>query len=130
MGGARGLLARLAGGGPPRPAGDPSESITEHLRALLNTRRGSCATQPDYGVVDFTDLVHGFPGSIQVLQQAIRATLMRFEPRLRNVTVRPVPTGDPLLLRFEITAQPAQGAGRSLLRFSTQMRPGGQVDVW
>ena len=81
-------------------------------------------------MVDFTDLVHGFPGSIQLLQQAIRGTILEFEPRLKNVSVRHVPQEDPLVLRFDITAQPAQKGARGLLRFSTQMRPGGKMEVW
>jgi type VI secretion system protein len=126
----RGLLARLEAGDPRTDAGDLNESIAEHLRVLLNTRRGSCATQPEFGVVDFTDLVHGFPGSVQALQQAIRATILTFEPRLRGVTVRYLPQEDPLTLRFEITAQPAHRGARGVLRFSTQMRPGGKMEVW
>ena len=126
----RGLLGRMEAGDPRADAGDLNESIAEHLRVLLNTRRGSCATQPEFGVVDFTDLVHGFPGSVQALQQAIRTTILTFEPRLRGVTVRYVPQEDPLTLRFEITAQPANRAARGVLRFSTQMQPGGKMEVW
>ena len=128
--GGRGLLSRMQAEGAPSRAGDLNESIAEHLRSLLNTRRGSCATRPEYGVVDFTDLVHGFPGSIQLLQHAIRGTILEFEPRLKNVSVRHVPQEDPLVLRFDITAQPAQKGARGLLRFSTQMRPGGKMEVW
>jgi type VI secretion system protein len=46
------------------------------------------------------------------------------------VTVRYVPQEDPLTLRFEITAQPASRAARGTLRFSTQMHPGGKMEVW
>jgi type VI secretion system protein len=126
----RGLLARMAEGDPRADAADLNESIAEHLRVLLNTRRGSCATQPEFGVVDFTDLVHGFPSSIQALQQGIRTTILSFEPRLRGVTVRYVPQEDPLALRFEITAQPASRGARGVLRFSTQMHSGGKMEVW
>ncbi|HZA13707.1 MAG TPA: type VI secretion system baseplate subunit TssE [Myxococcaceae bacterium] len=126
----RGLLARMEEGDPRTDAGDLNESIVEHLRVLLNTRRGSCATQPEFGVVDFTDLVHGFPASVQALQQAIRATILTFEPRLRGVTVRYLPQEDPLALRFEITAQSAHRGARGVLRFSTQMHPGGKMEVW
>ncbi len=127
----RGLLSRIESeeGTSSRNA-DVSTSIVEHLRVLLNTRRGDAATVPGFGVVDFTDLVHSFPSSIQTLQAAIRATILEFEPRLRNVSVRHMPDEDPLVLKFEITAQPADRSARGVLRFRTQMSAGGKVEVW
>jgi type VI secretion system protein len=127
----RGLLSRIESeqGTSSRDA-DATSSIAEHLRVLLNTRRGDSATVPGFGGVDFTDLVHSFPYSIQTLQGAIRATILEFEPRLRNVSVRHVPDEDPLMLRFEISAQPADRSARGVLRFRTQMSPGGKIEVW
>jgi type VI secretion system protein len=134
----RGLLSRLDSEGSHASAEDPSESIVAHLKVLLNTRVGDAATVPEFGVVDFTDVVHQFPASVQVLQQSIRETILHFEPRLKNVSVRHVPDEDPLQLRFEITghlsdAAVARGGGgrtRGMLRFRTQLHPGGKMDVW
>lgn len=127
----RGLLSRLEGGaGGLLPPASPQESIAGHLRVLLNTRVGEAATVPRFGVADFTDLAHQFPGAIQTLQQSIRTTLQEFEPRLKGVGVRWVPDEDPLTLRFEITAQLAEGAGRGAVRFSTVMAAGGSFEVW
>ncbi len=127
----RGLLSRMDGGAASGAAvGDPVESIAAHLRMLLNTRKGEAVTAPNFGVVDFTELVHGFPSSIQVLQQSIRATILEFEPRLKTVTVRHTPDDNPLLLRFEISAQLAEKGARGSLRFQTQVGPGGKIDVW
>jgi type VI secretion system protein len=127
----RGLLSRIEArlGGTERGS-DISQSIVEHLRVLLNTRKGGSATVPGFGIVDFTDLVHAFPASIQTLQSAIRATVLEFEPRLRNVSVRHLPDEDPLVLRFEITAQLVGQGARGGLRFRTQVSPGGKVEVW
>jgi len=108
---------------------DEVESIAAHLRALLNTRRGDCATAPEYGVVDFADMVHEFPAAIQQLSRSIRATIMEFEPRLKGIAVRHVAGEDPLALRFEISAQLARGRGGKGLRFTTTVRPGGRIDV-
>ena len=125
----RGLLDRLNAGGSEPP--DELASIIEHLRVLLNTRKGEAVTVPGFGLVDFSDLVHSFPASISTLQQSIRATILEYEPRLKNVTVRSVPDQDPLVLKFEISAQPVQRNGRSVgtLRFHTQVTPGGQFRV-
>lgn len=125
----RGLLDRLRAGGSEPP--DDVASIIEHLRVLLNTRKGEAVTVPGFGLVDFSDLVHTFPASVTTLQASIRATILEYEPRLKNVTVRSVPDPDPLVLRFEISAQPVQKNGRSAgtLRFHTQVSPGGQFRV-
>jgi len=127
----RGLLSRIESeeGTSTRDV-DVSTSIVEHLRVLLNTRKGDSVTVPNFGVVDFTDLVHSFPSAVQTLQATIRATVLEYEPRLRNISVRHVPDEDPLVLRFEITAQPADRNARGVLRFRTQMTPGGKVEVW
>ena len=95
---------------------------------LLNTRSGDSITVPEFGIVDFTDIVHNFPEATHVLQRAIRATILAFEPRLKNVSVREVPGEDGLVLRFEITAQLMSG-GRNVLRFSTKVVAGGKIDV-
>jgi type VI secretion system protein len=125
--GGRALLSRI-GARDGRPA-DPAESIAAHLRVLLNTRKGDCVTAPEFGIIDFADVVHEFPGGIQQLAKSIRSTILQFEPRLKNVTVRHVPDENPLSLRFEITAQVADGRTVRTLRFATTVKPGGRVDV-
>lgn len=126
----RGLLSRISAKGPSaaRPI-DEVESIVEHLRVLLNTRQGEGPTVPDFGVIDFTDLVHAFPDAIQTLQRAIRATILQYEPRLKNVTVRHIKDDEVLVLKFEITAQMARAGARGVLRFQTQITAGGKIDV-
>jgi type VI secretion system protein len=107
---------------------DPVESVVEHLRVLLNTRRGDSVTTPDFGILDFADVVHEFPGGIQQLAKSIRTTIAQYEPRLKSVGVRHVPDDNPLTLRFEISAQLDGRSGRTL-RFATTVRPGGRVDL-
>ncbi len=125
----RGLLTRLEGGGTSaRASAAASPDIAAHLRALLNTRIGSAPTALAYGVVDFTDLVHTFPKSIPALAASIRATILTFEPRLKNVGVRHLPDEDPWMLKFEISAQFADGKGGTV-RFRTEVSPSGQVVV-
>lgn len=123
----RALLSRFAGRDS-TPV-DPTESVIEHLRVLLNTRRGDSVTAPDFGILDFADVVHEFPGGIQQLAKSIRATIAQYEPRLRSVGVRHVPDENPLSLRFEISAQLSVGRSARTLRFATTVRPGGRVDV-
>lgn len=123
----RALLSRLAGRDTDRI--DAVQSIGAHLRVLLNTRRGDSATAPDFGILDFTDVVHEFPGGVQQLAKSIRATLLQYEPRLKSVSVRHVPDENPLTLRFEISGQLADGRSSRTVRFATTVKPGGRVDV-
>ena len=84
---------------------------------------------PDFGILDLADLVHDFPDATQYMQKAIRDTLSKFEPRLKNVRVRAVPSDDPLKLVFEISARLAQDKRRGLVRVRTEVAPSGRVKV-
>ena len=120
----RALLSRIAGAGP----ADEVESILAHVRVLLNTRAGESPSAPRFGILDFSDMAHQFPGGLQALSASIRATILEFEPRLKAVAVRHAPLEEGLAIRFEITAQRA-GPGARVLRMATTIRPGGRIDV-
>jgi type VI secretion system protein len=121
----RGLLSRIAGDGARL---DEVESILAHVRALLNTRRGETPSAPGLGVADFTEVAHAFPGGLEELARSIRATLLEFEPRLKAVSVSPLPGDGRLILRFLIAAQLSGRSGR-VLRMTTTVRPGGRIEV-
>ncbi len=125
---ARGLLSRLASADPSRPV-DEVHSIVGNLRAILNTRLGDSMSAKDFGVVDFVDLVHQFPSAAQTIQRSIRNTIAHYEPRLRNVRVRVVDSGDPLSLAFEVSARLVGDKRRGLVRVRTEMSQGGRVKV-
>ena len=120
----RGLLSRISQPGPT----DEVDYVLEHLRVLLNTRQGEAPCAPSFGVLDLSDVVHAFPAAYADLAQAIRATILEYEPRLKNVTVRHIPD-EGLVLRFEIGAQLAGPRGNRGVRFATTVRPGGRYDV-
>ena len=124
----RGLLDRLGRGARTGAAAETSTAVGDHLRALLNTRQGSYPAAPGYGMVDFTDLLHTFPKGIPTLAASIRATILAFEPRLKNVVVRHLPDEDPWRLKFEIVGQ-LSDARHTTLKFRTAVSPSGQFDV-
>jgi type VI secretion system protein len=121
----RGLLSRLADGG---RDSDEVVEVMDHIRVLLNTTKGDSLTVPDFGVLDFTDLLHDVPDSLGTLQQAMRATILEYEPRLRNVVVRYLPSEDALVLHFEIVGRLASDK-RRLVRLETHIDPSGHIDV-
>ena len=122
----RGLLARLSSGG---QRVSEVESIVAHIHELLNTRVGESLAAPDLGIIDFADLVHNFPEATQVLQQSIRATIMKYEPRLRSVSVTPTPSNDPLSLAFEISGRLASGSQRGPFRLRTELTSTGKMQI-
>ncbi|NTX08533.1 type VI secretion system baseplate subunit TssE [Myxococcus sp. CA051A] len=130
--GSRGLLSRIAeGNGALAPPGDVVESIAEHLRALLNTRKGESVASPAFGILDLNDIVHTYPSAVPRMAQSIRTAIQDFEPRLKSVVVNHSPDpDDPTALRFDITAQLATRNRKGTVRFHTQMNPGGRVDLW
>ncbi len=71
--------------------GDPGlnriTSIVDNLTRLFNTRRGSIAHLPDYGLPDISQVYRDLPFSIDGLRSAIRDVVEKYEPRLRRVRV-------------------------------------------
>ena len=116
-----------------RLSADParmSESIARHLTRMLNVRQGNCAALPDYGMPDFNDLIGQFPDGLNQIRRAIRASIERYEPRLRRVKVKHVyDEADPLDLRFRITAAMVLDGREEAVSFETLIGESGQVQV-
>jgi type VI secretion system protein len=132
----RSLLERLAD---PRPDAVRTtrysdtqivSSILEHLGKMLNTRRGNAPVAPDYGIPDMADLVHSFPESIRFMEQAIRTTIEKYEPRLCNVRVKYAGSEDDVFsLHFDVTAVLSPSSSRKVVSFETKIDSGGEVVV-
>lgn len=125
---ARGLLSRLSAPDPSRTT-DEIESILGNLRAILNTRVGDSPAADEFGIVDLSDLVHNFPDAAQVMQRSIRNAVSKYEPRLRGIRVRLVPSEDPLRLVFEVSARLATDKRRGTVRVITEVESSGRVHV-
>jgi type VI secretion system protein len=64
-------------------------SIIDHLTRLFNTRSGCLSHLPDYGLPDISELYRRMPEGVDELRAAIRKTVEKYEPRLKNVKVVP-----------------------------------------
>jgi type VI secretion system protein len=105
-------------------------SVLEHVGKMLNTRQGNAPVAPDYGIPDIVDLVHSFPESIRFMEQAIRTTIEKYEPRLSNVRVKHEGFDDDVFsLHFEVTAVLAQSGSQKSVRFETRVDNNGEVSV-
>jgi type VI secretion system protein len=62
-------------------------SIMDHLNRMFNTRKGSIPHLVDYGLPDISEIYRKMPDGIEELKEAIKRTVERYEPRLKNVRV-------------------------------------------
>ncbi len=104
-------------------------SILAHLRRMLNSRQGHALAALDYGMPDLSEALRTYPSSISSVEQAIRASIEKYEPRLRDVSVRFVESErDILTLSFTIRARLVRD--RSLgLQVSTRIGPDGGIEL-
>jgi type VI secretion system protein len=107
-----------------------TEAVLAHLRQLLNSRQGLAPACMDYGMPDLCDLVYTFPQAASDLRKAIKASLEKYEPRLRRVVVSQAEnTEEPLTLRFEIRAELATEEGRTPIWIQTRIDEFGGIEV-
>jgi type VI secretion system protein len=81
------------------------DSVTDHLRRLLNVREGTTLMNPEYGMPDFTELRATIPDSVKEIENLIAKTIVTYEPRLKNVSVAYTYLDDSFTLYFEIRAK-------------------------
>lgn len=62
-------------------------SIMDHLNRMFNTRTGSIPHLKDYGLPDISEIYRKMPDGIEELIDAVKRTVERYEPRLKNVRV-------------------------------------------
>jgi type VI secretion system protein len=132
----RTLLERIADPRPDAPltvsenTQQLADSILRHLQRMLNTRQGHVLTQPEYGMPDVTEFIHTLPSTVDDVRRAIRNSIEKFEPRLRNVEINYAPSVEGSLnLRFEITAEMVTEREEASVWFETAVTDSGHIDV-
>ncbi len=139
MGGSS-LFKRLERGADPTSTGravyrgdDLEAAVLSHLQRMLNTRQGSSLTAPDYGIVELSELLHDFPNATGLMQRCIKNTILKYEPRLKNVQVRAIDADEDqsqIFVYYEITAQLVYPDGdRQPIRFSTSVDESSNVVI-
>ena len=114
--------AREPGVGSPEtiPARSLPDSVLTNVRAILNARQGCCETRPDYGMPDLNDISREASETIPAIARAVKLQLETFEPRLRQVQVRPLPISDaPGEFAFGVSAVLIDGEDGEAMRFDT-----------
>ena len=130
-----GFLERVRGKGGSLPDGEPArnmaDAVRHHLLLLLNTRRGTVGHLPDYGIPDLSEVYDGLPASLETLRQAIKATIEKYEPRLRKVTVKLQDADFPVShATFLITGEVIEEEGSTArVSFRTRIADSGRTDL-
>ncbi|WP_164547498.1 MULTISPECIES: type VI secretion system baseplate subunit TssE [unclassified Bosea (in: a-proteobacteria)] len=96
-----------------------SESVLANVRRILNARQGCCETRPDFGMPDLNDISREASETIPAIARTVKAQLEAFEPRLREVLVKPMPTESPGEFAFSVSAALIDGESGEAMRFDT-----------
>ncbi len=106
------------------------ESVRRQLARLLNSRQGMSEAAPDYGLPALADLMAGRADYIQLVQEAVRATIEKYEPRLRRVRVtHQAEEGTKQKLVFRVDAVLVSRTGEHRVWYETSFAPNGKLDV-
>lgn len=99
-------------------------SVLDNMQRILNCRAGTLKHLPDYGLPDMTKILQGMPGTAHQLLQVFSDVLLKYEPRLKKITVVLLDQEIPGELRYAIDAE-LNGIG--LVRYGTVFMPEGRV---
>lgn len=106
------------------------ESVRNHLAKLLNSRHGMSEALPDYGLPSLVDVVVDSGNYVQLVQDAIRSTVEKYEPRLKRVRVsRKEEEGNKQTLVFRVDAVLISKSGEHRVWYETSIRGTGKFDV-
>jgi type VI secretion system protein len=106
------------------------ESVRRHLARLLNSRHGMSEAAPDYGLPTLSELMAGRDESMPIVQEAIRSTIEKYEPRLRRVRVtHQAEEGARQTLAFRVDAVLVSQSGEHRVWYETALRPTGELAV-
>lgn len=99
-------------------------SVRDNIERILNSRRGSLAHLPEYGLDDLSEIYRHLPSSTHKLRNAIEATLLVYEPRLRAVEIEMHAPEPGMVLGFTMGCHLRR---EGLVRFDTVFTPDGKT---
>lgn len=99
-------------------------SVRDNIERILNSRRRSLAHLPDYGLDDLSEIYRHLPSSTHRLRDAIEATLLKYEPRLRAVEIEVHAPEPGIVISFTLACHLHR---EGLVRFDTVFTPDGKT---
>lgn len=128
-------LRRWSTTGPLLPAssseGELLNSVTSHIRQILNTQQGSVPIAEDYGLPNTNELfTHFNPAVKEDLAEKLTEVLTRYEPRLREVKVEVFnPNRATMQIRCQITGKIVSGTQEIPVYLTSLLTQRGRVIV-
>lgn len=101
-------------------------SVLDNVQRILNSRAGSLAHLPDYGLPDMGLILQGLPASAQGMMATMEGTLLKYEPRLATIGIETLPQIQPGHLEYALEVQLKSGQRVS---FGTTVAAEGKVLV-
>lgn len=107
-----------------------ADSVRRNLVRILNSRHGMAEAAPDYGLPALSDMIIGVGDHVRRVQEAIRHTINRYEPRLRGVRVTHLEDeGGAQKLVFRIEGMLVSRSGDQRVWYETAIDPTGKMNV-
>ncbi|MEA1892542.1 MAG: type VI secretion system baseplate subunit TssE [Campylobacterota bacterium] len=105
-------------------------SILKYIQNILSTKQGSAIISYDFGIPDVTNFHDKSYGQyIKDMENSLIQTILRFEPRLKNVKVIYDNSDDKTtVMHFKIQAQLLNYEDVEVV-FETVINPDGKVDI-
>ena len=102
-------------------------SVLDNIQRILNSRSGSLKHLPDYGIPDLSMVYKNLPSSAHDLRYFMRKTLLKYEPRLRNLDIHLTESKDNIMvLCYQLECE-IENAGAVVI--DTYFMPEGTVSV-
>ena len=101
-------------------------SVLDNLQRILNSRAGTLSHLPDYGLPDMGVILQGLPATAHGLKEIMAATLLKYEPRLAQISIELLPQVQPGHLEYSLDMQLKEGRR---VTFGTSIAPEGKALV-
>ncbi|WP_322049842.1 type VI secretion system baseplate subunit TssE [Paraburkholderia bannensis] len=99
-------------------------SVRDNIERILNSRRGSLAHLPDFGLDDLSEIYRHLPSSTHKLRNAIESTLLKYEPRLKRIEIEVQSPEPGIMVSFTMKCHLHR---EGLVRFDTVFTPDGRT---
>jgi len=106
------------------------DSVRLHLGRLLNARHEMSEAVPDYGLPAMNDLIVDVTKADAAIEDAIRSTIEKYEPRLRRVKVSRVEDEEHRhTMVFRVDAILVSRSGEHKVWYQTEVTGAGEFEV-
>lgn len=101
-------------------------SVLDNVQRILDSRAGALSHLPDYGLPDMSQILQGLPAAAHGLMSTMTNTLLKYEPRLAELSIRLQPQSQPGHLEYSLDLRLKSGEQAT---FGTTLAPEGRVLV-